>query len=156
MNAPTPPQLFTLDDVSRILAEYHDTYRNPRLEPLKVSGFYDLHDHEPTSVAVAFRWSNNDKWPNHDRPGVYLVWDDQMSLRYVGRANPLSRRLSNYFRSSAGAGSPCKIVHPGWRSRPRFVATVPVQKSFEAGALEEYLINKLRPVENATRLDDDC
>jgi GIY-YIG catalytic domain len=138
--------------VLNAVADYQKTYRHPDLHPLEVSGLYDLFPQEPTAVNAQFRWPE-DQWPNAKKPGVYLIWDSDMSLRYVGRTTLLGKRLHNYFRDSAGPGSPCRIYHPGWKSRPRFVATIPVEKSFEAGSLEEYLMAALGddgPKENAT------
>lgn len=71
-----------------------------------------------------------------------------MQLLYVGKSASLGRRLSNYFQWSAGRGSACRIVHAGWKTRPIFIATIAVAESFEAAAIEEYLIAKLHPEEN--------
>ena len=72
-----------------------------------------------------------------------------MQLLYIGKASWLGRRLSTYFQYLTGRGSECKIVHSGWKTRPSYVATVALNKSFEAAALEEYLIGVLNPEENA-------
>jgi hypothetical protein len=114
VNIPTDQQPSGVPpDVIEKPAEYHTTYRHPRLKPLEVSGLYDLRSTEPTSVVARFRWSNDDNWPNHDQAGAYLIWDDVMSLRYVGRAKLLGQRLHHYFRPIAGKGSECLIRHPG-------------------------------------------
>lgn len=132
------------------VAAYDNTYRHPKLRRLEVSGLYDLGVGEPTTVVAQFFWSNNDPWPNHDRPGVYLIWDQAMDLRYVGRATKLGVRLHTRFK--IGLEGSC-VMEEGWKSKPRFVATIPVERTFEAGALEEYLMAALRddgPKENAT------
>ncbi len=71
-----------------------------------------------------------------------------MQLLYVGKSATLGYRLSSYFRWSAGKGSPCRIVHNAWKMRPTFIATIAVAESFEAAALEEYLIARVHPEEN--------
>jgi excinuclease UvrABC nuclease subunit len=71
-----------------------------------------------------------------------------MQLLYVGKSATLGPRLNNYFRWSTGKESPCRIVHTVWKKRPMFVATIAVTESFEAAALEEYLIAKVHPEEN--------
>ena len=40
-------------------------------------------------------------------------------------------------------------MHSGWKTRPTYLATVALSESFEAAALEEYLIRRLNPAENA-------
>jgi hypothetical protein len=128
---------------------YQNNYRHPKLRRLEVSGLYDLRADEPTSVVAQSFWPNP-PWPNHDQPGVYLIWDQEMSLRYVGRATTLGVRLHDRFKE--GPDGRC-VMEDGWKSKPRFVATIPVERTFEAGALEEYLMAGLGdegPKENAT------
>jgi hypothetical protein len=149
MNATSQPRQVTLEDVAAAISKYHETYRHPKLTPLRVSGFYDLHDHEPTSVPVESRWSK-DGWPSDDRPGVYLIWDETLSLRYVGRATKLGVRLHSWFKT--GPDDRC-VAKGRWLSKPRFIATIRVEQIFEAGALEEYLMGAFGaagPQENAT------
>ena len=73
-----------------------------------------------------------------------------MQLLYVGKASLLGRRLSTYFQYTEGRGSGCKVVHEdSWKTPPSFVATFALMESFEAAALEEYLIVRLNPQENS-------
>lgn len=126
--------------------EFHDEWRHARLAPLAISEMYSLFPEESRSTPTTLNWPDN--WPFAHQPGVYLVFGIGMQLLYVGKSRFLGQRLSNYFRWSAGPESPCRIVHTGWKTRPMFVATIAVAESFEAAALEEFLIARLHPEEN--------
>lgn len=128
------------------ISHYHETYRHPNLQRPEVSGIYSLFPEEVCSVAAQYRWP--DSWPNADRPGVYFIFGPSMELLYVGKAAWLGRRLGDYFKWLAGRGSGCRIVHGGWKTRPAFLATAALSESFEAPALEEYLIPRVKPAEN--------
>lgn len=127
--------------------QYHETYRHPNLPRPEASGIYALFPEEISSLVAQYKWP--DSWPNAERPGVYFIFGPNMELLYIGKASWLSRRLGTYFQFAAGRGSACKIVHSGWKTRSRFLATVALSESFEAAALEEYLIGRLNPAENA-------
>src|SRR5882724_11129054 len=134
------------------VAQYHQMYRHPRLKPLEVSGTYALFPEEPTAATARYRWTT-DPWPGHEYPGVYLIFGAEMQLLYIGRAGDLGRRLHDYFRYVAGPQSGCRVFHTTWKSPPKFVATIALDRenAFEAGAIEEYLIGRLGPAENGTR-----
>ena len=128
------------------LTQYHNEWRHPRLPPLSVSGLYDLFPKEPTTFDVSYRWQPQETWPNADRPGVYFVFDSDLGLLYVGQSSLLGRRLSHWFIGSAQ----CERIQGTWKSNPRFVATVSVQRHFEALALEGFLIELFLPPENTS------
>jgi GIY-YIG catalytic domain len=128
------------------LTRYHNEWRHPRLAPLAVSGLYDMFPSEPTTFNVSYRWHPREVWPNADSPGVYFVFDSHLRLIYVGQSCVLGRRLSQWFIGS----SQCKRTQGTWRSNPRFIATVPVPRHFEALALEGFLIDFLGPPENTS------
>jgi excinuclease UvrABC nuclease subunit len=92
------------------------------------------------------KWPDN--WPFADRPGVYLMFGGKLQLLFVGKTWTLGHRLTAYFCWSAGRGSPCRIIHTGWKTRPMFIATIAVTEWFEAAALEAYLVAKVHPEEN--------
>lgn len=131
-----------LETAQNAVSEYHDTYRHPNLATLQVQGLYELF---PAAGSQApLRWPG--PWPYVDQPGVYLIFDAELKLLYVGKDARLGRRLGTYFQYQAGRGTTCRIVDAlAWGSQPAFVATVAVSKTFEAPSLEEYLIAKLRP-----------
>jgi hypothetical protein len=128
------------------LIRYHDEWRHPRLAPLSVSGLYDLFPKEPTTVNVSYRWGPQEIWPNADSPGVYFVFDPDLRLLYVGQSSLLGRRLSQWFIGSAQ----CDHIQGTWKSKPRFVATISVQRHFEVLALEGFLIELFLPPENTS------
>jgi hypothetical protein len=135
------------DRVNDELDYYHRTFRNASLQPLVVSDLYALFPDEAFSKNTKLHWP--DKWPNADNAGVYLIFGEQLELLYVGKASNIDTRVSSYFRYTSDGTRRCEIKD-SWKARPAFVATIAVDddKTFEAAALEEYLITKLQPKEN--------
>lgn len=141
----------------KAISEYQRDFRRGDFEPLAVSGLYDLFPSQPAGPEPAesdFRQS----WPSADRAGVYLVFDQDLSLLYVGKASvesSLGKRLYTYFRPAKDGT--CTVYHRDWLRTPRYVITVAVPEPtrFEACALEEYLIEMLQPINNTVgkRLD---
>jgi len=127
--------------------QYHSTYRHPDLPVPEYSRIYSLFPDESDLSKYEKKWPET--WPYVDRPGVYLIFDAEMQLLYVGKAAIIGRRLSSYFQFSAGRGSRCQIVHPAWNPKPAYIATIALKESFEAAALEEYLITQLHPQANS-------
>jgi len=134
------------ESVRNTLTRYHNEWRHPRLTPLAVSGIYDLRPNEPTTFEVQHRWHQAEKWPNSDFPGIYFVFNKDMLLLYVGQASILGRRLSQWFRGT----EQCDQLRGNWRGSPRFVATVRVDRHFEALSLEGFFIDELQPPENTS------
>jgi len=128
------------------VTNFHTEWRHPRLAFPEVSKLYSLFPQETADKPTDANWPDN--WPLAGCAGVYLVFGKNMQLLYVGKSASLGRRLTSYFRWSAGQGSPCRIVHAGWKERPMFIATIAMTQSFEAAALEEYLIARIHPTEN--------
>lgn len=90
-------------------------------------------------------WYSN--WPNDADAGVYGVFDEQMALLYIGKANKIGNRLGQHFgRDESGKGGTTK--QSGWSKAPRYIATVSVIETWEASSLEEYLIKTLQPPDN--------
>jgi hypothetical protein len=137
-----------LDKLKRALDDYQRTYRHPNLPRLECSDLYALFTEETVPIAK-MRW--DDKWPNSERAGVYLIFSKTGKLLYVGKAWVIGRRLANYFQYdlSQGQTKKCRVVHD-WKEPPMYVATVAVPEIsiFEAAALEEFLIRNLEPCEN--------
>ena len=139
----------SLEKARHAVERYHQTYRHPTLPPLQISGLYALFPDQTPTTVFQYSWPT-DPWPNASRPGVYLIFDALLDLRYVGKARCLGKRLHNYFAEGRAPDRACRVVHSTWRADPKFVATIAVHKAFEAPALEEFLIDELRPAENAT------
>ncbi|MGD9852470.1 MAG: GIY-YIG nuclease family protein [Nitrospirales bacterium] len=139
-----------LKDLKEKIALFQSKFRNSNLPHFKISGLYDLCPQLPRTNLEKIEGAWPDQWPNSDQPGVYLILNEKLELLYVGKAsmrNVMGVRLSSYFNGSAKG--PCKIC-PGWQGEPRYLFTIgmPKETSFEAAALEEYLIRELSPPEN--------
>ena len=136
-----------LAQVKRYLDEYQEKYRRPGLPALELSGVYALFPEEGLADFVESRW--NDPYPNADRKGVYLIFGNTGLLLYIGRASmgtTIGGRLGTYFAGK----TECRLLSTDWTERPTYLATiaVPPGLSFEAPALEEYLIRSLNPCDN--------
>jgi hypothetical protein len=129
------------------VSTFHREWRHTRLAPLKYSEVYSLFPQESLDSPTNANWP--DPWPLASSPGVYLIFGAKMQLLYVGKSGLLGRRLGDYFKWSAGLASACRVVHTGWKTRPMFIATIAVAESFEAPALEEFLITRVHPEENS-------
>ena len=120
-------------------------------EPLTLSGWYSLFPEEVGCADTPYKWPA--KFPNAGKPGVYLIYDAKMLIRYVGMTtNDLNQRIGCYFRYESGRGSGCKInekMLPPWKARPYYVRTIPLVDSSEAQYLERFLIDTLRPPDNS-------
>lgn len=145
-------------DAREAIAEYEKKIRHPELERLEISpGLYALCPESDRVADVTADWSN--PWPLADRagklerPGVYLIFNGQRQLLRVGSAWQLGPRLWQYF-----GGSPAACNFSGvegdprrpWSSPPRyvFIVAVPSNMRFEARGLEQYLIDRFKPIGN--------
>jgi hypothetical protein len=141
-----------LEQLNRALGEYHSTYRHPKLQALACSELYALFPEDIAPLATTY-WDAT--WPNCDRAGVYLIFSETGKLLYVGKAWVIGRRLSSYFQYELprSENKNCRVVHD-WNEKPMYIATVAVPDSstFEAAALEEFLIRELVPSENKRKL----
>ena len=137
--------------IQTFVEQYHKEWRHPRLEPLVCSDMYSLFPEKTMESPTVLNWPA--QWPNDDRPGVYLIFGAQRQLLYIGKSQWLGRRLTSYFGWNNGRNSACRVVHSSWRTAPTFVATTAVAESFEAAALEEFLIARVNPEENRLLLD---
>lgn len=143
-------------EVENSLRKYMEEFRRTSLPELAISGIYVL---TPPADAgpplhIVGKWP--DPWPNNEKKGIYLIFGKGYELLYVGKASANSSvgaRLSSYFQYNVSDKS-CSIVERSdwraWSSPPKYVLTiaVPNELSFEAPALEEYLIASLKPPDN--------
>jgi len=142
-----------MSDIERIeqaLDSYHTQYRNSSLRKLTLSGIYSLHPVKNENSTGKSQWP--DKWPDVDKPGVYMVLDQDKKLLYVGKSslgNTIGNRLGSHFQYAKDGSKTCVAVGGGLWSRPPFyVMTIRVDKAFEAPSIEEYLIEVLCPPDN--------
>ena len=130
------------------VAEYILRYRRDDVPPLQFGGPLDLFPTTqlPHSITPPFTWEH--PWPSAQRAGVYLIYSGGLELLYIGKASMnrnLGQRLHEYF----GHDAVC-LLGNHWLQPPRFVITIamPEAMSFEAPALEEFLIEALNPTHN--------
>ena len=81
-------------------------------------------------------------WPSNESPGVYVFLDSDKNINYIGKAsftNCIGGRLNTRFDTK---WNPKKREAEGCR----YITTIPLPKevSFEASAIEEYLLRCLK------------
>jgi hypothetical protein len=124
----------TLEDVTRVVAEINAQYPRPGLT-LSLSEPYDLSN------------SFSSTYPNNGLPGVYLLFDHGMNVLRIGKASlgrTLGGRFNDYFRwgdKAKGQG----IAKDPFYASVRFIVTVglPIDRAFEAPAIEEFMLQRL-------------
>lgn len=142
-------------EIYATLDRYRNNFRREDLPELAISGIYVLKPPEEPGAPLKIYGKWPEVWPNAERKGVYLILGGEYQLLYVGKAsanNTLGVRLSSYFVYDSDCS--CKVVHQGWTKPPRYVVTVAVPEglTFEAPAIEEYLIGELNPPNNSIGL----
>ena len=128
-----------LEKLKAVIDDFNKNYPRPSLPELKISDIYDLDTD----------WTNS--YPNASLPGIYVFFDRDGELLYIGkvsRKNVLGKRLSAYFGHDDEGGWKLHKPHE-WEPYgfPKYICTIPLpaDHSFEAPAIEEYLIAKLNP-----------
>jgi len=130
----------TLKDALKKIDEYTKNYRKIGLPAFQISGVYSLFP-EKSKEKFDIRWP--EPWPNGWERGIYLILGDELKLLYVGKASlnsAIGSRLGSYFSYSEDRKG-CNVKRK-WSENPIYVVTLAVPKnmSFEASALEEFLI----------------
>jgi len=123
-----------IDKLEQMVECYCLAYRNPKLDLLKVSDVYKLEND----------WK--EPWPNAESVGVYAIFG-KTGLLYIGKASlnsSIGIRLSSYFK---GNGVPNK--NHNWTDNPTYIVTIATKFSWEAPALEEFLILQANPIDNS-------
>ncbi len=82
-------------------------------------------------------------------PGVYRMIDDKDAVIYVGKANSLKARVSNYTRYEGNPNRICRMI-----SATRSMEFVSTKTESEALLLEANLIKRLKPWYNILLRDD--
>jgi hypothetical protein len=141
-----------LEAIKCAVDEYRIKFRHPQLPDLELSALYALFpDEKEFSHEAELHWPES--YPNAARQGVYLIFGGSGRLLYIGKASmnsSMGGRLAHWFHYDTSWRG-CRVVHPGWSERPAYLATIAVPRDmgFEAPALEEYLIKRLNPLDNA-------
>lgn len=142
-----------LAQVASAIHDYHERYRHPSLPVPVVSGLYSLRPTEYPGANDSLCWPA--PWPNADRPGIYLMFDSESQLLYIGKAAALGHRVGTYFRYASDGSKSCAVFHTSWSKQPYFIVTVALTEKFEPPSLEEYLIRIFNPPDNKTWTTDD-
>jgi hypothetical protein len=114
--------------LSELVRVFCERYRNPQLPPFIV--------HEPHSMTS---WYAS---PESAKSGCYVFYSQSGEVLYIGKASltaSMGSRLASHDRA---------IPRSPWREQAAFVQFVSVAEPFEAPSLEEFLIEKLRPIGN--------
>ena len=136
----------TLAQAREAVDYYQSRFRHPALDRFDVAPLYALFP-EPD-------WPRESGWlgayPYPTRAGVYLIFDKDKNLLYVGKADGesgIGGRLSAHFHY--GPNRECSIVGESLRLAA-FVLVVAVSEEswFEACSLEAFLISRLAPAVN--------
>lgn len=81
------------------------------------------------------------------RAGVYLILDESGEIIYVGQSLSFGYRFYQYFLDKNGT---CVVRSQNWTKVPAAIVAIaaPDDKKYERLSLEEYLIERLSPVDN--------
>jgi hypothetical protein len=140
----------TLNELKDKVSEYCISYRHPKMGNFSSGPLYDLFPDQVGGLIEAdCKW--NDTWPSNGKAGVYAFLDVEGRVIYIGKSSmksSVSARLSSYCQY--GPDKKCKLKQDGWKVQPRYVwiVGVPTETSFEAAALEEFLIREIFTSDN--------
>lgn len=137
-------------DINKLIEKVKDyvgTFRKSGMDEFEISEPYNLFPKEAKTIPTQLQWP--DTWPNSGKAGVYAIFSTDGSIVYIGKSSMnsfLGARLSNYFGYAPDKKS-CMIKGGDWSIHPEFIVTigVPDSMTWEAPALEEYLIQQLNP-----------
>jgi hypothetical protein len=123
----------TLEELCAVLNQFNSDFPRPEMGVLHLSN-------------IAKVTEARGRYPNHDKPGVYVFLNANRQLTYVGKATydeTIGTRLRKHYYAD---GRPMS----SYAQDAVFVASIPFPKdrSFEGAALEEYLILRLSPPRN--------
>lgn len=141
-------------DLKNYVKKFAGLHCHPAVKSISVSNLYDLFPSEVDDYPdlVSGRWPDDD-WPDGDKPGVYVILGKDLTVLYVGATSTwqkIKTRLAAYFRYDKKTKGCVIPKHHNWRTQPRYVATIgfPPEVGYEAMALEQFLIQNLKPKEN--------
>lgn len=133
------------------------SFRNGEMAPFNWSGIYDLFPErgDPHS-SVEHKW--NDYWRHVEEAGVYAFLESDLSIFYIGKAsmrNGLGYRLNSYCTYADKTKERCKLKKSWRESDVRYLVTIamPQETRFEAAALEEYLLSKIKTSVNVNGIN---
>ena len=136
-----------LSIISQAIEEFNNLHKDLNFEI--TPNLYCLFPEKENEIEFNSKWPEG--YPNADKQGVYIMFDDKLNLLYIGKASAnstLGKRLGHWFKY--GEGNKCHLNYDTWQPKPRFLVTIAAQKNkrYEVPALEEFLISKLHPSAN--------
>lgn len=138
----------TKENIINELKEYHDKYRNPNLTSFKLSPIYHLFPNKTLNETKEYehKWPN--PYPHEEKSCVYLILDDEYKIIYIGQSEKVQYRFSSYFTYDKDKKN-CKIKG-NWKGDPHYIYLIPIENEtkFERFSLEQYLIDKVKPIDN--------
>lgn len=98
----------------------------------------------------------NVSWPGNNHAGVYFVMTKDDEILYVGQSKNIGKRLNDHFPPQNKGLSKICTFKEKWRKDPNYlyVATTPNDAIWERLSLEEFLIQKLNPIDNTQGKND--
>jgi hypothetical protein len=93
-------------------------------------------------------WPRREAWKSYYVHGVYIMFNEQGSVTYVGESATPARRIEAYFRYDSGTKT-LKTKDPWRGGKPTSVLIVTVTDKRAPQFLERYLIFKLDPPSNS-------
>lgn len=129
----------SLTDVLMLLDEYNKIYNTQftsappyRLFPDK-DGWCEFRDGK--------------SWPCNSRAGVYLILSEDGEVIYIGQSKSFGSRFYHYFKDENDC---CVIRSPYWTKPPHSIIAIaaPDDRKYERLSLEEFLIERVQPVDN--------
>jgi hypothetical protein len=137
----------TVDDVQFCLDEFRDSLVPERFrDAVRLSKPYELFDGPHGPAHWPKTWGA--VWEVDGNPGVYLHFDVNDQLIYVGKAVSLGQRLGCYFGYAADRSCEIKDSALANSVRVRAVVLEGDPLKFLVPALEWFLIDRLSPVVN--------
>lgn len=86
-------------------------------------------------------------WPCNGHAGVYLILAAKDEVVYIGQSISFGYRFYQYFKDNNGT---CVPRSENWTKDPAGIVAIsaPDDKKYERLSLEEYLIERLKPIDN--------
>ena len=128
----------TLDDAIALVKMYNERYGTAFL-PTSPWRLYPGLDGN-----CEFR---DQSWPCCEKAGVYLILSEDNEVIYVGQSLCFGSRFYQYFQDDNGT---CVVRSPYWTKKPHALVALeaPKDRKYERLSLEEFLIQRLQPVDN--------